>query len=106
MSSDIARLARCPSRPGSRLALARPVHGHRGRPGSASVLVLTLSNTGIAAPVAERAETLLNEGGRHPARGRHRSLQVTNRKHMTGDHHSQATGVATLLVRAVDVIVE
>ncbi len=27
-----------------------------------------------------------------------------NRRHMTGDHHSQATGVATLLARAVDVV--
>jgi hypothetical protein len=28
----------------------------------------------------------------------------TNRRHMTGDHHDQAAGIATLLVRAVDGI--
>ena len=30
----------------------------------------------------------------------------TNRRHMTGDHHGQTAGTATLLVRAVDGIVE
>ena len=30
----------------------------------------------------------------------------TNRRHMTGGHHSQTAGTATLLVRAVDGIVE
>jgi hypothetical protein len=30
----------------------------------------------------------------------------TNRRHMTGDHHGQTAGTATLLVRAVDAIVE
>ena len=28
----------------------------------------------------------------------------TNRRHMTGDHHGQAAGMASLLVRAVDGI--
>jgi hypothetical protein len=28
----------------------------------------------------------------------------TNRRHMTGDHHGQTAGTATLLVRAVDGI--
>ncbi len=33
-----------------------------------------------------------------------RVIRKTNRRQMTGDHHSQATGMATLLVRAVDVV--
>ena len=28
----------------------------------------------------------------------------TNRRHMTGDHHGQTAGMATLLVRSVDVV--
>jgi len=30
----------------------------------------------------------------------------TNRRHMTGDHHGQTAGSSTLLVRAMDGIVE
>jgi hypothetical protein len=30
----------------------------------------------------------------------------TNRRHMTGDHHGQAAGMASLLVKAVDGILD